>query len=207
MYYPVKTRWWMRAMFPGCIWEMTDDRPVVHLTFDDGPDPEMTPFVLDLLADHGVKATFFCIGRNVDDHPGIYERILREGHSVGNHTQNHLNGWNTDDATYLGDILKASKKIDSDLFRPPYGRIRWSQLRKLRKSGLNLRPVMWTLLSGDFDTRIGPGECIRNVLRNIRPGSIITFHDSQKAAPRLRVALPEILQEMKRMEWKGEALK
>ena len=206
MYYPVKTRWWMRAMFPGCIWEMTDDRPVVHLTFDDGPDPEMTPFVLDLLADHGVKATFFCIGRNVDDHPGIYERILREGHTVGNHTQNHLNGWKTDDDTYLADISRAARLVDSDLFRPPYGRIGSGQLRRLRHLSPVMRPVMWSVLSGDFDPGISPARCIRNVLDHARPGSVITFHDSEKAFPVLREALPVILEDFRRKGWEGKGI-
>jgi peptidoglycan/xylan/chitin deacetylase (PgdA/CDA1 family) len=206
MFYPITTPAFFRWLYPGCLWEMPGDAPCIYLTFDDGPDPEMTPFVLDMLADFGAKATFFCIGRNVAAHPELYERILREGHAVGNHTQHHLNGWKTDDEVYIRDILEAAEYIDSELFRPPYGRIRRSQLRKLKQAGPGMRPVMWSLLSGDFDTGISPEKCLGNVVRNMRTGSIITFHDSQKAAPRLRVALPGVLQEMKRLGWSGKRL-
>ena len=123
MFYLITTPRWVRRIFPGCIWEIKETRPVVYLTFDDGPDPQVTPFVLDVLRDHDMLATFFCIGKNVEAHPELYARILSEGHRTGNHTHHHLNGWKTEDNIYLDDISKAGQVISSDLFRPPYGRI------------------------------------------------------------------------------------
>ena len=206
MFYLVRTPWWLRRCFPGCIWEIAEQRPVVYLTFDDGPDPGVTPFVLDQLANYGIHATFFCIGKNVEAHPDVYARILREGHRTGNHTHHHLNGWKTDDDTYLADISRAARLIDSDLFRPPYGRIGSGQLRRLRHLSPVMRPVMWSVLSGDFDPGISPARCIRNVLDHARPGSVITFHDSEKAFPVLREALPVILEDFRRKGWEGKGI-
>lgn len=206
MFYLVRTPWWLRRCFPGCIWEIAEQRPIVYLTFDDGPDPVVTPFVLDQLANYGMHATFFCIGKNVEAHPDVYARILREGHRTGNHTHHHLNGWKTDDDTYLADISRAARLIDSDLFRPPYGRIGSGQLRRLRHLSPVMRPVMWSVLSGDFDPGISPARCIRNVLDHARPGSVITFHDSEKAFPVLREALPVILEDFRRKGWEGKGI-
>ena len=206
MFYLVRTPWWLRRCFPGCIWEIAEQRPVVYLTFDDGPDPVVTPFVLDQLAHYGMYATFFCIGKNVEAHPEVYARILSAGHRTGNHTHHHLNGWKTDDDTYLADIFRAARLIDSDLFRPPYGRIGSGQLRRLRHLSPVMRPVMWSVLSGDFDPGISPARCIRNVLDHARPGSVITFHDSEKAFPVLREALPVILEDFRRKGWEGKGI-
>jgi peptidoglycan/xylan/chitin deacetylase (PgdA/CDA1 family) len=206
MFYLVRTPWWLRRCFPGCIWEIAEQRPVVYLTFDDGPDPGVTPFVLDQLAHYGMHATFFCIGKNVEAHPEVYARILSAGHRTGNHTHHHLNGWKTDDDTYLADISRAARLIDSDLFRPPYGRIGSGQLRRLRHLSPVMRPVMWSVLSGDFDPGISPARCIRNVLDHARPGSVITFHDSEKAFPVLREALPVILEDFRRKGWEGKGI-
>jgi len=206
MFYLVRTPWWLRRCFPGCIWEIPETRPIVYLTFDDGPDPGVTPFVLDQLAHHGMHATFFCIGKNVEAHPDVYARILREGHRTGNHTHHHLNGWKTDDDIYLEDISRAARVIASDLFRPPYGRIGFAQLRRLRQATPAMRPVMWSVLSGDFDPGITTDQCIRNVLDHARPGSVITFHDSVKAFPVLREALPVILGHFQQKGWIGEAV-
>ncbi len=206
MFYLVRTPWWLRRCFPGCIWEIAEQRPIVYLTFDDGPDPGVTPFVLDQLAHYGMHATFFCIGKNVEAHPEVYARILSEGHRTGNHTHHHLNGWKTDDDTYLADISRAARLIDSDLFRPPYGRIGSGQLRRLRHLSPVMRPVMWSVLSGDFDPGISPARCIRNVLDHARPGSVITFHDSEKAFPVLREALPVILEDFRRKGWEGKGI-
>ena len=206
MFYLVRTPWWLRRCFPGCIWEIAEQRPVVYLTFDDGPDPGVTPFVLDQLAHYGMHATFFCIGKNVEAHPEVYARILSEGHRTGNHTHHHLNGWKTDDDTYLADISRAARLVDSDLFRPPYGRIGSGQLRRLRHLSPVMRPVMWSVLSGDFDPGISPARCIRNVLDHARPGSVITFHDSEKAFPVLREALPVILEDFRRKGWEGKGI-
>ena len=206
MFYLVRTPWWLRRCFPGCIWEIAEQRPVVYLTFDDGPDPGVTPFVLDQLAHYDMHATFFCIGKNVEAHPEVYARILSAGHRTGNHTHHHLNGWKTDDDTYLADIFRAARLIDSDLFRPPYGRIGSGQLRRLRHLSPVMRPVMWSVLSGDFDPGISPARCIRNVLEHARPGSVITFHDSEKAFPVLREALPVILEDFRRKGWEGKGI-
>jgi peptidoglycan-N-acetylglucosamine deacetylase len=206
MFYPVKTPWWLKMMYPGCTWEMPEDDNAVYLTFDDGPDPVVTPFVLDMLAEYRVKATFFCIGKNVVLYPEIYDRILAEGHSVGNHTQNHLSGWKVRDDAYLNDVKEARRYIRSDLFRPPYGRATRFQMKCLRESALKMKMIMWTVLSGDFDTGINPEKCYQNVAANLRPGAIITFHDSRKAEPRLRYALPEVLKKMALEGWEGRAL-
>jgi peptidoglycan-N-acetylglucosamine deacetylase len=206
MFYLITTPRWIRRFFPGCIWEIAETRPVVYLTFDDGPDPEVTPFVLDLLQYYEMRATFFCIGKNVEAHPEVYARILREGHRTGNHTHHHLNGWKTQDDVYLDDISRAARHISSDLFRPPYGRIGRNQLRKLIKAPFLMRPVMWSVLSGDFDPGITPFRCVRNVVDHALPGSIITFHDSQKAFPVLREALPVILDIFKQKGWAGEGV-
>lgn len=166
----------------------------VYLTFDDGPHPDITPFVLDLLKEYDAKATFFCIGNNVLKYPFIYKRIIDEGHSVGNHTYQHLNGWKTSDKDYLEDIIHAQKYIDSKLFRPPYGRITRFQTQAIKAI---FKIIMWDILSGDFDQKISGEECLANVLTNITAGSIVVFHDSEKAFGRLSYALPKTLQFLK----------
>ncbi len=172
----------------------------IYLSFDDGPHPVATPFVLDLLKEYNARASFFCIGKNVDNHPDIYKRIIQEGHRTGNHTFTHANGWKTGTEEYIREIRKTSGLISSDLFRPPYGRVRFSQLRKIRNE-LGMKTVMWSLLSGDFDPAISPARCAENVLRNMKPGSIIVFHDSEKALDKLRHALPLVLEEIKKRGW------
>ena len=164
----------------------------IYLTFDDGPHPDATTFVLDELKKYGAKATFFCIGENVLKHPGLYKRIEEEGHAVGNHTQHHLNGWKTQNEIYLQDIAEASAHINTNLFRPPYGRIRSSQAKKIPgvMQKMNARIIMWSVLSGDFDENITPEKCYQNVIDNSKAGSIVVFHDSQKAYMRLSYALP-----------------
>lgn len=193
--YRVNTPKWFKKLHPGnLIWDMPDrgDRSV-YLTFDDGPHPEITPFVLDQLRDYQAKATFFCVGNNVHLYPDAYQRILDEGHSVGNHTYDHLNGWRTDANVYTGNIVKASSFIHSPLFRPPYGRIRYSQLRRLHRARPEWKIIMWSILSADFDISITPEQCLDNVLRNIRAGSIVVFHDSIKARERMEYVLPRVL--------------
>lgn len=163
----------------------------IYLTFDDGPHPVATPFVLEQLKKYNAKATFFCIGKNIDEYPFLYEEILDDGHMVGNHTYNHLNGWKTDDATYIENIVLAKKRIDSNLFRPPYGRATKFQLRLLKQQGM--LPVMWTVLSGDFDTGLSREKCLINVVKNTMEGSIVIFHDSTKAFERLEYVLPRVM--------------
>lgn len=162
----------------------------VYLTFDDGPIPEVTPWVLDTLAEYNAKATFFCIGSNVAQHPELFARLRQEGHTVGNHTFDHLNGWNTQRFTYLRNVLRCQAYTGSRLFRPPYGRITRQQMKALRQ---RFNVVMWDVLSADFDERLDAGQCLRNVVEHSTPGSIIVFHDSLKAEPRLRHALPAAL--------------
>ena len=195
MFYLVKTPWWLKKWYGGLVWDLpqkTGDK-VLYLTFDDGPHPVATPFVLDELRRHAARATFFCIGKNVREQPLIYRRILEDGHRVGNHTQNHLNGWKSSDTDYIHDIGQAARYIDSSLFRPPYGRISSFQASLLRKPPFRYDIIMWDVLSADFDRALSPEKCARNVMRHARPGSIIVFHDSEKAFPRLKVALPAVL--------------
>jgi hypothetical protein len=163
----------------------------IYLTFDDGPHPQITSYVLDQLKAYNARATFFCIGKNVEAHPALYARILQEGHSVGNHTYSHMNGWKAGNREYAEDIARARNLIKGPLFRPPYGRIKRSQLKLLRQEGYT--PVMWNILSGDFDKRLGPEDCMRYVIGSAGTGAVIVFHDSEKAWPRLEGALPGIL--------------
>ncbi len=193
MFYLIKTPAWAKKVFPGRIWDFPSDKNELFLTFDDGPHPVHTPFVLDELRAHNAKATFFCIGKNVADHPEIYRRILEEGHAVGNHTYNHLNGWKVKDEIYLENIQKAQQYIDSTLFRPPYGRMTTFQVKQLLSPRYRLKTVMWTVLSGDFDEAISPAQCLQNVLLHTAKGAIIVFHDSEKAQERMRHALPAVL--------------
>ena len=186
---------------------MFPENKTIYLTFDDGPHPTITPFVLDQLRQYKAKATFFCIGKNVVLYPDVYKTVLAEGHATGNHTYHHLNGWKTTDNEYLTDIEQASSQIKSHLFRPPYGRIRKSQLNRLLKNGLNasanpeienripskVKIIMWSVLSGDFDQGLTPEKCLNNVINNAKSGSVIVFHDSEKAYHRLQYALPKLL--------------
>ena len=206
--YWVKTPWWVKRFFSReLVWNIPQNgTPTVYITFDDGPHPVATPFVLAELAKHKAKATFFCVGQNVDDHPAIYEHMVSEGHTTGNHTQNHLNGWTTNNKTYLGNILLASKHISSPCFRPPYGRIKISQVRILHKKKPDWKIYMWDVLSGDFDAELTPEQCAQNVIENIEPGSIVVFHDSEKAWERMSYALPLVLEHCRKQNWKLEAL-
>ena len=167
-------KWW----YPSLIWEIKTSSKDVYLTFDDGPDPEVTPWVLDQLKAHNAKATFFCVGENVDKYPEVYKRILAEGHAVGNHTYNHLNGWETPYDKYIVNVKKCGHTFGSLLFRPPHGRMTRKQIRKLRS---RYKIIMWSLLSGDFDKSISVTECAYNTVQYTEPGNIIVFHDSQKS--------------------------
>jgi len=195
MFYFVKTPGWLKRIYDSYIWSIPESDKVLYLTFDDGPHPEATPFVLKELKKHNALATFFCIGKNVVSYPAIYKQIINEGHSVGNHTYNHLNGWKTGNDDYLKDIALASHEIDSNLFRPPYGRITSFQAKNLRSAmnGKEPKVIMWDVLSGDFDIDCTPQQCLSNVLLATVSGSIIIFHDSEKAFPNLAYTLPRIL--------------
>jgi peptidoglycan/xylan/chitin deacetylase (PgdA/CDA1 family) len=194
MFYLVKTPWILRKLYPDCLWKVKTEEKWLYLTFDDGPHPEVTPFVLDELAKYQAKATFFCIGKNVKDHFDTYRRIIEEGHRPGNHTFDHLNGWKVSDKKYIENIRKASLSIDSDIFRPPYGRITRFQISLLQNEPFARKIVMWDVLSGDFDESLSGERCYENVINHSGPGSVIVFHDSLKALPRLQYALPKILE-------------
>lgn len=194
MLYFTKTPALLRCLFKSCVWKIPTTEKKVYLTFDDGPHPTATPFVLQQLKAHQAKGSFFCIGKNVVAHPSLYQQILDEGHRVGNHTHHHLNGWKTNTRNYLENILMAAKYIDSKLFRPPYGRISPFQIQQLRRwNDAGFQIIMWDVLSGDFDTGIDGKKCLENVLLQWEPGSIIVFHDSAKSWERLRYALPPLL--------------
>lgn len=206
--YWVKTPRWLKKLFPKqMIWDIpSEHEPTVYLTFDDGPHPTATPFVLDLLKKYDAGATFFCVGNNVARFPEVYAQLLSSGHTIGNHTYNHINGWKTSNNHYMRNIEQAGKHIKSRLFRPPYGRIKLSQVRKLRRRDARWKIYMWDILSADFDRNITPQQCVDNVLDNICPGSIIVFHDSEKAWERMHYALPQVLEYCRTHNWKMEAL-
>lgn len=194
--YLANSPFWLQWLYPSLIWHKSREKKAVYLTFDDGPIPVVTPFVLNTLKTFNAKATFFCIGDNIVKYPTIYQQILDAGHSVGNHTFNHLKGWETPDEAYIANFKQCRALMKSDLFRPPYGRIKKSQLKQLYKEIPGLQPVMWDVLSGDFDTTISPEKCAKNVLSNTQNGSIIVFHDSLKAFSRLECALPIVLTQL-----------
>lgn len=195
--YFIKTPWIVKKCLPRYTWRIPTTANEVYLTFDDGPHPTITPWVLEQLARYGAKATFFCIGDNVEKYPDTYYRLIEEGHSVGNHTQNHLNGWQVPPATYIENIRQAADHISSSLFRPPYGRIRSACLPGIKSLlGDRVQIIMWDVLSADFDRGFSPEHCLRNVLANTEAGSIIVFHDSEKAYPNLEYILPRILENL-----------
>jgi len=206
MFYLVKTPNWIRKIFKASIWQLDKTSKSIYLSFDDGPHPVITAFVLDELKKYGAKATFFCIGGNVVENPLLFDRIINEGHSVGNHTYDHLNGWKTSPADYLQNVAEAAKHINSDLFRPPYGRITAKQHKQLRSLARPFRVVMWTVLSGDFDVNITAEQCCNNVLKNAESGSVVVFHDSEKAYERLRFALPAVLEYFSEKGYKFEKI-
>ena len=194
--YFVKTPWLVKKLWPSYVWHIDTKEKILYLSFDDGPHPEVTPFVLEALKKYNAKASFFCIGKNVVAFPGLYQQILSEGHAAGNHTQDHLNGWKTKNGVYLKNVMQAAIHIDSALFRPPYGRIKSSQARNIAGAlqKKNAKIIMWTVLSGDFDTTISSEKCLQNVIGSAHPGAIIVFHDSAKAFTRLQYTLPRVLE-------------
>lgn len=184
----------IKKMVPELRWNLRDDN-AIFLTFDDGPTPEVTPRALDILDKFGAKATFFCLGKNVDLYPEIYQQILSRGHAVGNHTYSHQKGWGMATGRYLEDVDLAGGLIRSNLFRPPYGRITPAQIRRL-SDRYNI--IMWDILSRDYSQVVTPRSCVRNVTRHLRPGSIVVFHDSVKASRNMYYALPRVLEEIAR---------
>lgn len=203
MLYSHKTPGWIQKIYPTLTWHRRPQSEKVFITFDDGPIPELTPQILDILDSYNVKATFFCVGDNVRKHPLIYRRVIDEGHAVGNHTMHHVDGWKTEDAVYTRDIQECARHMNQDaeknrLFRPPYGKIRRKQLREVSNS---YEIVMWDVLSGDFDRKLSPEDCYTRTMRHTKPGSIVVFHDNIKATPRVLHALPRVLEEIKNRNW------
>ena len=191
-------------IFPSLIWSISEKEKVIYLTFDDGPIPETTEWILDVLDKYNAKATFFCVGENVQKYPNLYEKIHKNGHLTGNHTFNHLNGWNSDVNTYIENIEKAAKLIKSNLFRPPRGMIRVNQANALLE---DYNIVMWNVLSIDYDQSISPKQCLKNVTSNAKEGSIVVFHDSIKAKKNMMFALPKALAYFSALGYSFESLK
>jgi peptidoglycan/xylan/chitin deacetylase (PgdA/CDA1 family) len=201
---PARVPTWIRMFFPNRIWQMNVQEKVLFISFDDGPHEMITPQVLDMLAKHGAKATFFCLGKNVLLHPSIFDRIITEGHAVGNHSHHHLNGWKTHDEKYQDDIIAAAGCIPSNLFRPPYGRLTSNQARRLQEAGFQV--VMWSVLSADYNKEITKEKCAMRVLENIQPGAIVLFHDSEKAAHNMMYALEILLKYATEQGYRLEAM-
>ncbi len=191
----------LKFVFPDVTWDIKEKGPVLYLTFDDGPTPQVTTEILSVLKHFNASATFFCIGRNVERHPDIYRQILENGHATGNHTYSHLKGWYTPDTDYYNDIALAAQFIHSGLYRPAYGMIRIRQKNHLKQQ---YRIVLWDVMSYDFNRNISPQTCLNNVIHHAVPGSVVVFHDSLKASENVLYALPRVLEYYSR---KGYAFK
>lgn len=201
--YLIKTPQFIQNMFPHFTWRIPTDEKQIFLTFDDGPIPEVTPWVLDQLEKYNAKASFFCVGDNIRKYPEIFQQVRDAGHTIGNHTMNHLNGWVTENLTYFHNIRQGASQANTSLFRPPYGRVTPKQTQFLLR---HYRIVMWDVLSGDFDTNISPDQVLKNVVQNVAPGSIVVFHDSVKSQERLEYALPKVLEHFTALGYTFDAL-
>ena len=199
--YTAKTPKLVKWLFPSLVWEFSVSKKQLFLTFDDGPIPEVTPWVLEQLAAYNAKATFFCIGDNVQKYPAVFKQVIEGGHAIGNHTQHHINGWDASKEKYIADTIHAKKTIENNfdnsakatslLFRPPYGKITPQLSKRLKRLGYKI--IMWDVLSGDFDKSLAPEKCLSNVIDTAEAGSIIVFHDSLKAFNKLQYVLPKVL--------------
>ncbi|HRN41022.1 MAG TPA: polysaccharide deacetylase family protein [Vicingus sp.] len=201
--YLVKTPKVLKRTYPKYVWDFTSIEKTIYLTFDDGPTPEITSWVLDELKKYNAKATFFCIGKNVEQHPDLFNHILAQEHAVGNHTYNHLNGWETKSFPYLKDVVKCSKVFQSTLFRPPYGKLTRFQAKAILS---DYTIIMWDVLSADFDKNCSPEKCLKNVLQNAKKGSIVVFHDSLKAEKNLKYTLPKVLEHFTKLGFQFKAI-
>ncbi len=188
----------LRRYYKGSLWRMDKSKPTIYLTFDDGPIPELTPWVLDILDSYQIKATFFCVGDNIVKYPHLFERIKNSGHQVGNHTQNHMKGWMVKHSEYYDNIQKCQSLVQSYLFRPPYGRIKKSQFNKIIKE---YTVVFWDVLSYDYDKLITPSKCLKNSIKYTRNGSIIVFHDNIKAQRNLEFVLPKYIEHFLKLNY------
>lgn len=189
----------LRNYYRSSVWRMEKDAPVIYLTFDDGPIEDLTPWVLDTLRHYQVKATFFCVGQNIERNGPIFKRILDEGHQAGNHTYNHIKGWKTSNRDYFDNVEKCELLINTKLFRPPYGRIKKSQFKQLSKE---YKVIFWDVLTYDYDKLVSPETCLDNSIRYTRPGSIIVFHDNIKAQKNLKYALPQYIEHFLKLNYK-----
>jgi peptidoglycan-N-acetylglucosamine deacetylase len=201
--YFIKTPKLIQNLFPNFTWKMPSNDKVIYLTFDDGPIPEVTPMVLDILDSFNAKATFFCVGDNVRKYPEVFEQVINAGHMVGNHTYNHLSGWESENIEYYHNVRHCAKLVKSDLFRPPYGRMTPKQTLFLSR---HYKIVMWDVLSGDFDPNISKEDCLANVINATGKGSIIVFHDSLKAKDKMMYALPRVMEHFLAKGYRFESL-
>jgi peptidoglycan/xylan/chitin deacetylase (PgdA/CDA1 family) len=191
--YLVKSPFFLRWYYPSLTWNKTRSEKAIYLTFDDGPIPDVTEFVLKTLNDYQAKATFFCIGDNISKYPEVFNQLIAAGHRIGNHTHNHLKGWKTADDDYLRNFEKCQLLTGTPLFRPPYGRIRKSQIKSIKSRYPATDIIMWDVLSGDFDTSLAAEDCYKQAIKHTGNGSIVVFHDSIKAFERLKYTLPKFL--------------
>ena len=199
MFYAVKTPKLLTYLFSSLIWKIPNDNKTVYLTFDDGPTEKVTRKILEVLKNEKVKASFFCVGKNVEKYPDLFTCIKTEGHAVGNHTNTHLNGWKTNKKQYLEDVEEADKLIKSNLFRPPYGKLNWRSKRDLQRK---YKIVMWDVAGGDFDQYLSIKDVVKNIINNVNPGSIVVLHDNQKFMAKTVEALPIIIKELKAKKYR-----
>lgn len=192
-----------RALYPGAIWRMDPNIKAVYLTFDDGPIPEVTPWVLDLLDEYQVRATFFMVGDNVRKYPDVFQEVVNRGHRIGNHTFNHIRGFEYGSGSYMENAAKADELLKTDLFRPPHGHMRWMQYRQLKKQ---YKIIMWDLVTRDYSKRLNGKQVLRKVKKYTRNGSIITFHDSIKSEDKLKYALPRSIEWLKEQGYEFRTL-
>lgn len=201
--YLVKSPFFLKKYYSNFVWKIPTTEKIIYLTFDDGPTPEITEWTLTTLKKFNAKATFFCVGSNVAKHPEIFQKIICDGHAIGNHTHHHLNGWHTDKEAYFRNIKKCEEVVKSNLFRPPYGRIKKSQYELIKE---DYKVIMWDVLSGDFDPKTSPEKCLSNVINNTTEGSVVVFHDSIKAAYNLKFTLPKVLSHFAEQGYRFEKL-
>lgn len=201
-----KNNFLLKILYPSFLWEKPASDKLLYLSFDDGPIPDITEWVLNQLENYQAKATFFCVGDNIRKYPAVFNAIIQAGHAVGNHTFNHKNGWKTPNEEYLHNVTTCQQVLGQParLFRPPYGKITRKQARELIAS--NYQIVMWDVLSGDFDASLLPETCFQKTVRYTEKGSIIVFHDSLKAWPRLQYVLPKYLAHFSSLGYRFEKL-
>lgn len=203
-----RTPWLVQQLYPSLIWSGPVNDKSIYLTFDDGPIPKLTDFILDTLGQFNVKGTFFCVGENLIRHNEISQRTIEAGHQIGNHTFSHLNGWETSNKDYLDNFGRCSEilkdyKLDKNLFRPPYGKITRAQISKIKSSH---KIVMWNVLTGDYSSKIDPGDCLSNSINSTKPGSIVLFHDNIKAEKNLRYTLPRYIEHFLKRDYQFDLI-